>query len=124
LKILPAGTVQIRIARCGNVVVAGRIVLVFGGLVYAWYSGTRRIPGIYPVDCLAWDEIQWGSENRQQVYDFGGAGRPDEDYGPRKFKSKFGGELVNYGRYQKIYSRWKLALADTAYDLARSVLFP
>ena len=31
-----------------------------------------------------------------------GAGTPDSDYGVREFKSKFGGELVEYGRYVKI----------------------
>ncbi len=28
-----------------------------------------------------------------------GAGKPQEDYGVRDFKSQFGGELVEYGRF-------------------------
>jgi serine/alanine adding enzyme len=28
-----------------------------------------------------------------------GAGKPDEGYGVREFKSKFGGELVEHGRF-------------------------
>ena len=32
-----------------------------------------------------------------------GAGKPDEDYGVRDFKAKFGGELLEHGRYLKIH---------------------
>ena len=28
-----------------------------------------------------------------------GAGKPDEGYGVREFKSKFGGELLEHGRF-------------------------
>ena len=31
-----------------------------------------------------------------------GAGSPDENYGVRDFKARFGGELVEYGRFKKI----------------------
>ena len=31
-----------------------------------------------------------------------GAGKPDEGYGVREFKSKFGGELVELGRFLSI----------------------
>ena len=34
-----------------------------------------------------------------------GAGSSDEDYGVREFKSKFGGKLVNYGRFIKINNK-------------------
>ncbi|MGD9856529.1 MAG: lipid II:glycine glycyltransferase FemX [Planctomycetaceae bacterium] len=122
LERLPKGTVQIRIASHQGAAVAGGVVLVFKGRMYAWYGGTTRPPGITPFDGFTWDEIQWGSRNHQQTYDFGGAGWPDEDYGPRKFKAKFGGRLVNYGRYLKIYSGWKMAVAKTSFRVLRSVV--
>ncbi len=121
---LPPGVVQVRIAYHHDTPVAGGIVLNFKKRVYAWYGGTVRVPGITPFDCLTWDEIEWGGQHGLQWYDFGGAGWPDEEYGPRKFKAKFGGELVSYGRYRKVYSGWKLAVAKTSYRMLRSVVSP
>ena len=31
-----------------------------------------------------------------------GAGKPDDSYGVREFKAKFGGQLVEHGRFQNI----------------------
>jgi lipid II:glycine glycyltransferase (peptidoglycan interpeptide bridge formation enzyme) len=33
-----------------------------------------------------------------------GAGKPDESYGVRDFKAKFGGQLVEHGRFQIVLS--------------------
>ena len=41
-------------------------------------------------------------DQKFEYFDFMGAGSPDSDYGVREFKSKFGGECVEYGRYIKI----------------------
>lgn len=43
--------------------------------------------------------IEYGYNNGLQNFDFMGAGKPHEDYGVRDFKSKFGGELVEHGRF-------------------------
>lgn len=40
-----------------------------------------------------------GHQNRFQIFDFGGAGKPNVSYGVRYYKMSFGGKLVNYGRY-------------------------
>ncbi|MCH7973680.1 MAG: hypothetical protein IH949_07305 [Bacteroidetes bacterium] len=40
--------------------------------------------------------------NNLKYFDFMGAGKPTDTYGVREFKSKFGGELVNYGRFVNI----------------------
>jgi hypothetical protein len=42
----------------------------------------------------------------------------------REYKAKFGGELVCYGRYRKVYSPWKLRLAERAYQFGRTVIAP
>ena len=34
---------------------------------------------------------------------FGGAGKPDKPYGVRDYKLKFGGQLVNWGRFEKVH---------------------
>ena len=40
-----------------------------------------------------------GHQNIFQIFDFDGAGKPDIPYCVRDYKKKFGGKLVNYGRY-------------------------
>jgi len=46
--------------------------------------------------------IEYGFKNKLKYFDFMGAGKPDEDYGVRDFKGKFGGELVEHGRFIKV----------------------
>ena len=116
--------VQVRLARHeGNDVAAG-ISLVFKNRFLAWYGGSLRQKGIVPFDCLTWDEIQWCSENGMRWYDFGGAGWPDEEYGPRRFKAKFGGTLTHFGRYRKVFSPLKTKAAKTCFHLFRRFVAP
>ena len=46
--------------------------------------------------------IEYGYKNGLKRFDFMGAGKPDENYGVRDFKEKFGGKLVEHGRFLKI----------------------
>lgn len=46
--------------------------------------------------------IEYGFKNKLKYFDFMGAGKPNEDYGVRDFKAKFGGEQVEHGRCIKI----------------------
>lgn len=60
--------------------------------------------------------IEYGYRNGLKRFDFMGAGKPEEDYGVRDFKAKFGGESVEHGRFIKInnkflYNLGKLALS-------------
>ncbi len=55
----------------------------------------------YPhsVDEVRWAGIQWAKENGCARYDMMGAGEPGVPYGVRDFKSEFGGEMVEHGRF-------------------------
>lgn len=103
--------------------VAVSLYLLYKNRMYHWFQGSKRLAAIYPSELGIWHAMRWGHEHGYTVYDFGGAGRPNEPYGPRVFKSKFGGELVNLGRYKKIYAQWKLTLAESAYESVRRVKF-
>ena len=116
LEILGNEIVEVRLALVDGQPAAAGIVLKFKDVIYAWYGGALRIAGLSPFAHLTWDEIESGIRDGFRYYDFGGAGWPNEEYGPREFKSKFGGELVRFGRYRRIDSRWKLTLATFAYD--------
>jgi lipid II:glycine glycyltransferase (peptidoglycan interpeptide bridge formation enzyme) len=105
-------------AFCQGKMIAGQVRLCYKNTVYAWYSGSdsdyfqKR-----PNDFLLWNVILWSKENNFNVFDFGGAGKPDVPYGVRNYKLKFGGELVNYGRYQKEHKRLLMLIGKIALNL-------
>ncbi len=104
--------------------VGADVVLAFKDRVFAWYGGAERIGPVNPMESLNWNGIEWGQQNGYHVYDFGGAGWPDKPYGVRNFKAKFGGQLVNYGRYRKVYSPLKLTIAEKGYESLRKIVHP
>lgn len=83
--------------------IAARVVLKFNDVLYDWYAGKDNNFFEIPAnEYLVWKSLEYGIENNFKIFNFGGAGKPKEYYGPREFKRKFGGELVNFGRYKKI----------------------
>jgi len=86
--------------------VASRVVLTFGNEIYDWYAGDKdEYKSYYPNELLVWWILKYGVENGFKWFNFGGAGKPGVEYGPREFKRRFGGELVEYGRYQYVNSK-------------------
>jgi hypothetical protein len=118
----PNGQLKFFAAYDGETPVAMDALLTFKQRVYLWYGGLTRATEGSPCSLLRWHELCWAHDNGYSIYDAGGAGWPDIPYGVREFKRKFGGKLVQFGRYRKVYSRWMLALAETAYSLRRKSL--
>jgi lipid II:glycine glycyltransferase (peptidoglycan interpeptide bridge formation enzyme) len=84
--------------------IAGRVLLCYKDTIYDWYAGaldTHRDKCAN--ELLVWHALKWGMEHNYKRFDFGGAGNPNEKYGPREFKRRFNGELVGYGRYKMIH---------------------
>ena len=119
---LPVGTLQVRVGHVNGVDVAASVGLVFKNRYFAWFNGTIRPKGIAAVAALVWDEIETACRLGLTEYDFGGAGWPEQEFGPREFKSRFGGNQVNHFRYRKIGSRIKMALAEKGYGILRRFL--
>ncbi len=69
--------------------------------LYEWFAcGEDGVYNhIYPSCYATYLGIQYAAESGCQIFDMMGAGKPDEAYGVRDFKAKFGGELVEYGRF-------------------------
>lgn len=120
----PLGQLKLQALYDGKKALGAGAMLAFKDQVYAWYNGVERHNSFSPIDYQTWYEFVWGHESGYARYDFGGAGWPDIPYGVRDYKAKFGGELVRYGRYRKVYSPWKLALAEKAYAVGRSIISP
>ncbi len=56
----------------------------------------------YPSAMATFGAMKQSLEMGIPVFDFMGGGSPEEDYGVREFKSRFGGEQVEWGRWLKI----------------------
>jgi len=60
-----------------------------------------------------------GAAKGYKSFDFGGAGSPHEEYGVREFKRRFGGDLVNYGRYMNVHNKILFYLAKKVIELKK-----
>lgn len=119
----PKGMVKFLLAWIGDDCVAGSAELIHKDTIYGWYGGVDRGFSSYvPNELLMWHILRWGAENGYRLYDFGGAGKPDEDYGVRDFKAKFGGKLVSYGRNACVHAPGRLAISKTGYEAYRILL--
>ena len=85
----------------GKIVGGTACVCLPGKAVYEWYAcGLDNCrDDIRPLSVAIWGEMQYAAENAYPLFDFMGAGKPDEPYGVRDFKAEFGGELVEHGRF-------------------------
>lgn len=72
-----------------------------GKAIYEWYvcGADEEYKELYPSVVATHAAIEYAKTNRLPLFDFMGAGNPDEAYGVRDFKMEFGGELVEHGRY-------------------------
>ena len=85
----------------GKIVGGAACVCLPGKALYEWYAcGLDNCrDDIRPTSVAIWGEMQYAAENGYPLFDFMGAGKPDEPYGVRDFKAEFGGELVEHGRF-------------------------
>jgi len=121
-KLIPQGFVRCFLARHEERIIGGRIVLLYKDVVYDWYAGSLSdAKGFYPDEAIVWNILQWGVENGFKLFNFGGAGHPDIEYGPREFKRRFGGELVNHGRLRRIYAPIRTFLIDRGFPVYRGL---
>jgi serine/alanine adding enzyme len=119
-ELSPKGMAKFLLAKVSGTIAACSVELMYKDTIYGWYGGLDRDYGKYlPNEMLIWHILEWGARNGYHTYDFGGAGRPDEEYGVRDFKAKFGGELVCYGRSTYVHSRRRLALSKLGYTVYR-----
>lgn len=119
----PAGRLRMLVAKLHDTPIGVMTLLLHKGIVYYWYTGIRREYASYrPNDLLVWHALEWGSLHGFSVFDFGGAGKPDEEYGVRDFKAKFSGQLVNYGRNVCVHSPLVLKASTTIYQWVRRFL--
>ena len=90
------------LVRFNGKIVGGTVCVCLSGYaVYEWFAcGEDGIhKNIFPSTVATYSGICYAAKNGYQHFDMMGAGKPDDGYGVRDFKAKFGGTLVEYGRY-------------------------
>jgi serine/alanine adding enzyme len=91
-----------------------------GKSLFEWYvcglDTEFRALGIYPSVLATWAALEFAGKSGCKIFDFMGVGKPDELYGVRDFKMKFGGYQVNYGRYIRINNQLKYDVAEFGYN--------
>ena len=72
-----------------------------GKCLYEWFAcGEDGVyPHVYPSCYATYAGIRYAAEHNCPRFDMMGAGKPDEVYGVRDFKAKFGGKEVEHGRF-------------------------
>jgi hypothetical protein len=120
--LVPKGMAKMIIAYSGEKPVAARVALTFSGIIYDWYAGSApEAEETNANEFLAWRLMTWGCAYGYRLFDFGGAGLPEEEYGPREFKRRFGGQLVNLGRYTLVHKPKMLKMIQNLYKVRRRI---
>lgn len=72
-----------------------------GKCLYEWFACGRdgEWKTIFPSTLATYSGIRYAAEHMIPRFDMMGAGKPDEAYGVRDFKAKFGGKEVEHGRF-------------------------
>ena len=98
--------------------------LLFNSTLMPMYLGRTLDNDILrtkPVDLFYWEVLLWGMNNNCVTFDWLGAGKPDQEYGVRKFKLQYGGELVELGRYEKVYKPFSMKMGELGIKLRQKL---
>jgi len=123
-SLAPSGFLRMTLAEHDGDYVSAFASLNFKGRSIEWFIGSNETGDrVIANPVLVWDGIEWACRNGCALFDFGGAGEPNKPYSVRDFKSRFGGNLVNYGRFTRVYSPARYAVGVAGYSTLRRVLF-
>ena len=124
VKLFEARLAKFLLVKSQETVIGGIVCPVLDGkTIYEFYicGLDQEYKDLSPSVMATYAAIKYGFEHNLKTFDFMGAGRPDEDYGVRDFKSKFGGELVGHGRFIKINNPFLFKLGKTALSILQRV---
>ena len=120
--LVPKNRAKFYIVKYEDTFIGARLVTTYKKVVFDWYAGAliNYLP-IYVNEALVWHILKEGANSGYFTFDFGGAGNPNEGYGVREFKRRFGGRMVNFGRYMKVYSPIKMKIAEKGLKMYRKI---
>ncbi|MBQ7191786.1 MAG: GNAT family N-acetyltransferase [Paludibacteraceae bacterium] len=85
----------------GEIIGGTACVALEGKCLYEWFVCGRdgEWKSVFPSSVATYAGICYAARNDMPRFDMMGAGTPDEAYGVRDFKSRFGGKEVEHGRF-------------------------
>ena len=98
---------KILLVKADGKILGGTVLVLGTDTIYEWFvcGLGNNGNGIYPSTMATYGGIRYAAEHGYKCFDMMGAGSPnDGGYGVRDFKAKFGGELVEYGRFKVIFN--------------------
>lgn len=102
LKFWQSGIMKVFAVEHQGRVIGGVFCPVLPGktIYLMYYCGVRDYhPRIFPTHLAVLAAFEYGMKSGCRRLDFMGAGKPDQKYGVRTYKTEFGGELVEEGRF-------------------------
>jgi len=110
----------ILLIKYNNEIVGGIVSPVHKGkIIYEWYicGLDKEYKEVYPSVLATWAGIDYAVKNNLRTFDFMGVGVPGRDYGVREFKKKFGGEMVNFGRFGRVNNKFLYSITEVGYNM-------
>ena len=106
------GVGKFMLVRHNNHVIGGSMVVSDRKCVYEWFECglNAEYKEQYPSVMATWAGMQYAHDHGCARYDMMGAGVPELPYGVRDFKSEFGGEMVEHGRFLFVAKPWLYAI--------------
>lgn len=85
----------------GEVIGGTLCVGLKGRALYEWFACgiDGKYKNIHPSTLATFEGMNYGVKNGYPIFDMMGAGKPEDSYGVREFKAKFGGVLKEQGRF-------------------------
>jgi serine/alanine adding enzyme len=90
-----------------------------GKTIYEWYvcGLDKTYHDVYPSVLATWAAIEYAVEHNIPRFDFMGVGIPERDYGVRDFKARFGGEMVNFGRFARVNNKLVYVVSELGFNV-------
>lgn len=122
LKLYHADFSRFLLVRYQHEIIGGTCCVFDKETVYEWFACGKDgvYKNIFPSTLATWSGIKFAAESGHKHFDMMGAGAPgDGGYGVREFKAKFGGELVEYGRFKYICDKPLYAIGKLGVKLMK-----
>lgn len=118
-KMFASGSGKYLLALKDDKVIGGMLQVADNDTVYDYYACglDAQYPAESPSVILYWETIIRAIRSTQTTFDTMGAGTPGVPYGVRDFKLRFGGELVEHGRYLHINNTYLYSIGKLYFSI-------
>lgn len=91
--------------------------------MYEWFVCGRdgEWKSIFPSSVATYAGICYAAANGYPIFDMMGAGTPNEAYGVRDFKARFGGKEVEHGRFVRVFKPLLFAVGKIGVKILKSL---